>query len=267
MEADLESREGTNATAATPPFMVEDIPEFGRLYSPAGSAPVPHVLVLHGSEGAWSGFAHLQAATLASRGIAALPLGYSVGGNFWNAGQIENVALERTVAALNALRARARSTGKVGIYGASRGAEHALLVAVLTATDSTEHAPDAVAVHAAPDVICGAFDGREWRDPGDPGWQAWDPARRAWTWKGSSEALLPSQPIEIQRYPGPLLISGGLNDTMWSSAMSRRLADRYATGGRVAEELVFPREGHNLSAEATMLRDERVSAFFVRHLV
>lgn len=251
---------------ATSPTMIEDIPSLGRLYSPAGNAAVPHVLVLHGSEGAWSGFAHLQAAIFSTRGIAALPLGYSIGGNLWNAGQIENVPLERTAAALDALRHCPRSTGKVGIYGVSRGAEHALLLAVLMATDSTLHAPDAVAVHAPPDVICGAFDAREWRDPGDPGWQAWDPARRAWTWKGSSEALLPSQPIEIQRYPGPLLISAGEKDTTWSSAMSGRLANRYATGGQTADQLLFPDDGHVLSAEATMLRDKKISAFFTQHL-
>ena len=251
---------------ATQPFMIVDLPGLGRLYEPPGNTRVPHVLVLHGSEGAWSGFAHLQAAGFAARGIAALPFGYSVGGNGWNAGQIENVPIDRTAAALDALRSRPRTTGKVGAYGASRGAEHALLLAVLMATDGTMRAPDAVAVHAAPDVICGAFNAKEWRDSGDPGWQAWDPARRAWTWKGTSESLLPTQPIEIERYPGPLLISAAGNDTTWSSAMSWRLADRYATGGRVAELLAFHGEDHILSAEATMVRDARLSAFFAEHL-
>ena len=31
--------------------------------------------------------------------------------------------------------------------------------------------------------VCGAFDARRWRDKGDPGWQTWDPAERAWTWR------------------------------------------------------------------------------------
>lgn len=109
------------------PAKIEDIPGLGRLYAPAGHAAVPHVLALHGSEGVWSGFAHLQAAIFAASGIAALPFGYSVGGNLWNAGLIENVPLDRTAAALNTLRSRPRSTGKVGVYGVSRGAEHALL--------------------------------------------------------------------------------------------------------------------------------------------
>lgn len=115
-------------------------------------------------------------------------------------------------------------------------------------------------------MICGAFDAREWRDPGDPGWQAWDPARRAWTWEGSSEALMPSQPIAIDDYPGPLLISAGEKDTTWSSKMSKRLSERYAAGGKTAEQLLFPEAGHMLSAKATMLRDEKISVFFLQHL-
>ncbi|MGR5254604.1 alpha/beta hydrolase family protein, partial [Vibrio astriarenae] len=70
----------------------------------------------------------------------------------------------------------------------------------------------------------------------------------------------------IEQYPGPLLISAAENDTTWSSAMSWRLADRYATGGRIAELLAFPGEDHILSAEATMVRDARLSAFFAEHL-
>lgn len=247
--------------------MIVDIPGLGRLYEPPGEHCAPHVLVLHGSEGAWSGFAHLQAASFAARGIAALPFGYSVGGNIWNAGQIENIPIDKTAAALDALRNRPRSSGQAGVYGVSRGAEHALLLAVLMATDGAMHPPDAVAVHAPPDVICGAFNAKEWRDPGDPGWQAWDPARRAWTWKGRSDGLVPTQPIEIQRYPGPLLISTGTDDATWSSAMSQRLADRYAAGGKTAEILAFAGEGHILSADAKMVHDARVSAFLVRHLV
>ena len=115
-------------------------------------------------------------------------------------------------------------------------------------------------------MICGAFDAREWRDPGDPGWQAWDPARRAWTWEGSSEALMPSQPIAIDGYPGRLLISAGEKDTTWSSKMSKRLSERYAAGGKTAEQLLFPEAGHMLSAKATMLRDEEISVFFMQHL-
>lgn len=48
-------------------------------------------MVLHGSEGAWSGYSFLTAAILAAHGYLAVPFGYSVGGNLWNAGDILDV--------------------------------------------------------------------------------------------------------------------------------------------------------------------------------
>ncbi len=189
-------------------------PRPGASLQPTRRGPFPTVMVLHGSEGAWSGYSYLNAA------ILAVPFGYSMGGNAWNAGNIQDVPLDRTAEALAALHALPIS-GKVGLYGVSRGAEHALLCTSLMARDEVLGLPDAVAVHAPSDVICGAFIGANWRDSGDPGWQAWDPALRAWTWKGVSDALLPTMPIEIERYAGPLLLTHGANDTMWSADMTR----------------------------------------------
>ncbi len=165
------------------------------------------------------------------------------GGNAWNAGNILDVPLDRTAEALSALHALPIS-GKVGLYGVSRGAEHALLVTSLMARDEVPELPDAVAVHAPSDVICGAFIGANWRDTGDPGWQAWDPALRAWTWKGASDALLPTMPIEIERYVGPLLLTHGANDTMWSADMTRRLAARLRLHGRTPEVHILPGQDH-----------------------
>ena len=170
------------------------LPGWGITYGPPGGGPFPAVMVLHGSEGAWSGYSYLNAAILAAHGFLAFPLGYSTGGNLWNAGDIVEVPLDRTVKALAALRAFKPGSGKVGLYGVSRGAEHALLVASLMARDKMAGLPDAVAAHAAPDVVCGAFVGAAWRDKGDPGWQPWDPGQRAWTWRGTSEELLPTTP-------------------------------------------------------------------------
>lgn len=138
-----------------------------------------------------------QCVLLAAHGFLAFPFGYSQGGNVWNAGSIHEVSLDRSAAALEALRGFDVSSGRVGLYGVSRGAEHALLLTSLMARDGVPGIADAVAAHSPPDCICGAFDGRIFRDVGDPGWQAWDGTQRAWNWRGSSEALLPTQPIEI----------------------------------------------------------------------
>jgi hypothetical protein len=41
------------------------LPGLGPSYGPPGEGPFPTVMVLHGSEGAWSGFSHLTAAIIA----------------------------------------------------------------------------------------------------------------------------------------------------------------------------------------------------------
>ena len=147
----------------------------GQSYGPPGDGPFPSVMVLHGSEGAWSGYSYLTAAILAAHGFLAVPFGYSAGGDVWIAGDIRDVSLDRTAEALVALHALPL-LGKAGLYGGYRGAEHVLLVTSLMVRDGVPGLADAVAVHAAPNVICGAFVGASCRDSGDPRWWAWDPA-------------------------------------------------------------------------------------------
>lgn len=242
------------------------LPDWGTLYKPSGNGPFPAILLLHGSEGGWAGWMDCEAAILAAHGFLALPLRYSSGGNPWNAGNIRDVALDRTVAALVALRGAAECNGKVGIYGASRGAEHALLLTSLMARDGVAPLPDALAAHAPSDVVCGAFVGARWRDEGDPGWQVWDPADRAWTWRGSSDGLLPTTPIEIERYDGPLFLSAGTADEVWSAEMMRRLATRYAQNRRAPEVHAYQGQGHILDSEAENQHRAALIGFFRNHL-
>ncbi|WP_024588865.1 prolyl oligopeptidase family serine peptidase [Aliihoeflea sp. 2WW] len=242
------------------------IPEWGTTYGPPGDGPFPSVLVLHGSEGALSGWSHRTAAILAAHGFLAFPFGYSKDGNAWNAGNIIDVSLDRTVEALDALREFGFSNGKTGLYGLSRGGEHALLLTSLMARERLPNLPDAVAAHAPSDVVCGAFDARRWRDAGDPGWQSWDPADRAWTWRGSSDALLPTTPIEIERYDGPVFLSHGTQDRVWSADMTRRLADRLERNGRRPEVHLYEGQDHTPGSDAENRHFELLLAFLDRHL-
>jgi dipeptidyl aminopeptidase/acylaminoacyl peptidase len=241
------------------------VPDLGWGYGPPGDGPFPAILLLHGSEGRWSGMSYRNAAILAAHGFLAVPFGYSNGGNSWNAGNITDVPLDRTVEALATLRAFDLSGSRIGIYGVSRGGEHALLLASLMARDGVAGLPDAIAVHSAPDVICGAFNAKGWRDSGDPGWQPWDPANRAWTWRGSSEELLPTTTIEIERFDGPLFLSHGTQDTVWSVEMTRRLSDRLARHGRTPEVHFYEGQNHALG-EAENEHHERLIGFFSHHL-
>lgn len=242
------------------------LPEFGTTYGPPGDGPFPAVMVLHGSEGGRSGWSHRNAVLLAAHGFLAFPYPYSKGGNAWNAGAIADVALDRTAEALAALRAFAPVGSKVGLYGVSRGAEHALLLASLMVRDGIAGVPDAIAVHSVPDVVCGAFDGRRWRDVGDPGWRPWDPGERAWTWRGSSDGLLPTSPIEIERFEGPLFLSHGTQDKVWSVEMTRRLADRLHQHGRAPEVHYYEGEDHIPRSEAENEHHDRLLAFLARTL-
>ncbi len=213
-----------------------------------------------------SGWAHRTAAILAANGFLCYPHSYSKGGNAWNAGHIEDVEILRTAEALAALRKLAPGNGKVAVYGVSRGAEHALLLASLMAQDEMDGLPDAIACLAAPDVICGAFDARSYRDIGDPGWQAWDPSRRAWTWNGSSDDLLPTTPIEIERYPGPLFLSVGLEDRTWSPDMTRRLEERRKTADLPCEAHYYDGEGHVPGSEGENKHHGLLASFLQRTL-
>lgn len=242
------------------------LPDWGTTYGPPGDGPFPAIMILHGSEGAWSGWSHRNAILLAAHGFVAFPFGYSQGGNAWNAGSIREVPLDRSVAALDALRGLDITSGCVGLYGVSRGAEHALLLTSLMAREGMPGMADAVAAHSPPDCICGAFDGRTFRDPGDPGWQAWDSAQRAWTWRESSEALLPTMAIEIERYAGPLFLSHGTADSMWSVEMTRRLEARLQAHGRTPEVHYYEGEDHILRSEAENMHHAHLIDFFERHL-
>lgn len=243
------------------------VPEWGTTYGPSGKGPFPAVMVLHGSEGALSGWSHRNAVLLAAHGFLAFPFGYSKGGNAWNAGSIEEVSLDRSVAALTALRAFPYAGGKLGVYGVSRGAEHALLLTALMRRDGVDGVPDAVAAHSAPDVICGAFDARRYRDSGDPGWQTWDPASRAWSWRGSSDDLMPTQPIEIERFEGPLFLSHGTADRVWSVEMTRRLEARLKAHGRKPEVHYYEGQDHIPNSDGENDHHDLLISFFQRHLI
>jgi len=111
------------------------LPDWGTTYGPPGDGPFPAIVILHGSEGGWAGWSHRMAVILAAHGYLAYPHTYSRGGNGWNAGSIKDVSLDRTVQALEALRAFPFAAPRLGLYGVSRGAEHALLVSTLMAAD------------------------------------------------------------------------------------------------------------------------------------
>ncbi|WP_281685661.1 alpha/beta hydrolase family protein [Thalassobaculum salexigens] len=236
-------------------------------YSPPGDGPFPAILVLHGSEGGWSGWSHRNAVLLAANGFLAYPFAYSRSGNFWYAGDIVDVPLDQTETAIAELRGNSLSNGRIGLFGVSRGAEHALLLSALMARDGVSGQPEAVAAHSPSDVICGGFEPNVTRPWTDPKQASWDPAKLSWTWRGSADGLMPATPIEIERYAGPLLISHGTEDKVWTVDCTRRLEARLKAAGRDPEIYYYEGENHGLQPDAENQNNTRLLSFFTRHLV
>jgi len=238
----------------------------GMVYRPEGKGPFPGIMILHGSEGGWSGWSHRTAVLMAAHGFITLPFSYSRNGNYWNSGDIIDIPLENTIDVWEAFY-QSELTGRAGVLGSSRGAEHALLMTSLIVTETAGPLPDALAVHSAPDVICGGFRGAYFRDKGDPGWTAWDPAESAWCWQGSSENLKPSTPIELECYPGPLFLSHGEKDSVWSVDMTKRLEARLVAAGRAPEVHYYPDQDHIPVLHGENIHHQNLLTFFERYLL
>ncbi|MGF3023596.1 alpha/beta hydrolase family protein [Methylobacterium aquaticum] len=222
------------------------------------------MLLLHGAEGPNRRWTETMAMFLASQGFVAAPFPYSRGGNEQHSGDIVEVELAETVEAFSLMRADPRVSGPMGLWGISRGAEHALLLVSLMARDGTPNLPRAVAVLAATDVIWAAFRAA-YTDPRHP--EPIDWTKRAWLWHGSSDGLEPRTPIAIEHYDGPLHISHGEADKTWSVEGTRRIEARLLAHGRTPEMRYYPGQGHGLGPEAASLDRMRVADFFRRTLV
>ena len=248
-------------------YEVEYLPSpLGTLmFAPKGVAKAPGIVLLHGSNGQNSGWSFLQAFDFATEGFVAMPFGYDQGGDSWFAGDIHNAELAETAEAIRALRGDYRINGKVGLYGASRGAEHALLLVSLMSDDPAAQAdsPDAVAVHAPSDFIVGAFIADCWH----PRINApHDETKLAWQWRGSTDGLAPDTLIPVERYAGPLQISHGEEDEVWSVERTQRLETRLSTAGRLPTIYYYPGQGHTIFGNDANLDRQRLKAFFRTHL-
>lgn len=246
------------------PVSTREGPRGNTIYVPERQGPNPGIILLHGSEGSWNGWISVQALTFAMHGFVTLALPYGKGGNPWHASDIHEIDLERTVEAMNALRAHSAVQGrKLGLYGVSRGAEHALLLTSLMVRDGVAGLPDAVAVHSPSDTITGAFISGAFK-PKDR--EVWDPSKRAWRWRGASDGLMPTMPIEIERFAGPLFISHGEADDVWSVECTRRIEARLKAAGRKPEIHYYANEKHGFRAETRNIQNARLLDFFTRTL-
>ena len=252
-----------------------EVAGLGHLYAPAGEGRHPAILLLHGSEGALGWLGHRDAAIFAAHGYLALPFAYAVGGNPWIGGDIWSVALDATERAMAALRAHPRCKGRLGVYGWSRGAEHALLATGLMAEAGSPHLPDAVAAHAPPDLVHGAWRNLFYRHPeaGDPiapppAWGFMEErvvaGLPAWTWRG--RPVPEGAAIPIEAFAGPVFLSVGEDDELWPPDMAPRLAERLRAAGRDVELHSYPGQPHMPDPAGWNTHLANLLAFFGRAL-
>lgn len=229
------------ACARTPQMPPGGAPAAGfpgtLVYTPSQPAHVA-VVVLHGSEGGRAPYAPWLASQLADQGFEAAAFCWF--GCEGLPDRIQRISLDRTVEFLRWFEEGPAKGLPVVLYGASRGAEHALLLASLL---SDTELIDGVASHAGTDTVVAGFDpSTQGPIPIEGGYDA------AWIWKGAplfGERAMPfgSGPrIEIERYPGPVWLSHGDADPLWPADRSRSLAR--SRGTLPTEIHLWPGEGH-----------------------
>lgn len=228
----------------------------GRIFYPRGRDRRPGVLVLGGSEGGFGG--DDVAALLASRGYVALSLAYFGADGLPAA--LERIPLEHFVAAIDSLRGDPRVRGdRIAVFGTSKGAEAALLLAAHDARVRAvvAYAPSAVAwscICADPRAPSWTLGGRP--VPFVPGGA--DPAYRPapgspirpvvnYRYRMRAPAIVQAASIPVERIAGPVLLVAGQEDALWPSAWSAEaIAARLRERGfrhRVVR-LIYPGAGH-----------------------
>jgi dienelactone hydrolase len=234
----------------------------GVLYEPGDGRAHPGLIVLGGSEG---GFSESEAAMFASRGFTALSLAYF--GVDRLPPTLQKIPIEYFGRAIEWMRRRREVNGGfVGIYGASRGAEAALITAATYSVGAViARSPSHVRWEG---VTAGHF-------PGGP----------AWTFDGKPLSYVPnyipfdfaasyvwntvtgrpvqqtplfltdlthckdtgSAEIPVERIAGPVLLLSGRDDQIWpSSMMAARLIKRLRQGSRAYrdENITYDGVGH-----------------------
>ncbi|ARP94480.1 acyl-CoA thioesterase/bile acid-CoA:amino acid N-acyltransferase family protein [Bordetella genomosp. 13] len=240
----------------------------GSLYTPATPGPHPAIVVLNGSGG---GINESRAALFASRGYAALALGYF--GAPGLPSHISQTPLEYFEKGLQWLRDEVRPAhGFIAVSGQSRGGELSLLLGATypgLVSAVIGYVPSSV-VHSvlnagrpgegrfAPTwMLRGEPVPHVWQDNAATDWSGIDslpePRRQAQAFVDAQRdaAAVARARIPVERIAGPVLLISGGDDGYWpSTAYSREVAQalREAHHPYPVEHLDYPDAGHAIQA-------------------
>ncbi len=240
----------------------------GTLFLPAGEGPHPAIMILNGSGG---GINEPRAALWASRGVAALALGY-----FGAPGlpkYISNTPLEYFARGLDWLRARVRPKNDfVAVAGQSRGGELALLLGATfpeKVSGVLGYVPSAfvhggqAAADPAPglgrDGPCWTLDGKplvhQWQDNATASWKPYDEAtdmrRNADAMRTAlgDPAAMARARIPVEQIAGPVLLLSGGDDGAWPSDLYSLIVQSSLLAAGHPHEVLWknwPAAGHSI---------------------
>jgi dienelactone hydrolase len=245
---------------------VREGPLVGRLFEPPGG-PHPALLLLAGSNG---GTLNTHAALLAAHGYVTFTLAYFRAPGLPD--DLLEIPLEYLKQGIDWLRARPSVDGdRVGVLGASRGAELALLLAA-----TYPELKAAVAISPSDRVWEAAV-----RSAGKTGIEALKADRTSWTLEGKPLSFMPKTlsadlvarlqsggrfagremmdvrgadpataaraAIPVERIAGPILLVSGGADRMWPSVEMAATIEKRLSAARFPHRvvsLVYPGAGH-----------------------
>lgn len=234
----------------------------GRFFLPQTSDPLAAVLVLGGSDGGL-GYASSVGPHLAARGYAVLALAYFHKGPLPKA--LTEIPLEYFDAAVRWLENHPRVIPtRLGVFGFSKGAEAALLLA-------SRNASVRAVVAAAPS--CVAWEGlNRWLPAGRSSWSAngmpvpYSPYDRSieksspiamYTRSLGAAVDMHDTKIPVEKIKGPVLLLSGDGDRLWpSSRMAEQIMVRFEQHGfsHAHQHICYPGAGHAV-APLFRLRD------------
>lgn len=213
-----------------------------HVYFPNDGKTHPSLFFLHGSDGGASGWRDSEAIKWAQRGFIVMPYAYfGVPGGPAGLG---GVPLDRAFAAMRYLRGTPQAKNeKLAVFGTSRGAEMAVLLASLP---DAANLIDAVIAHSPQDRTQASITVQQHgrldfvRD--SMGVQV-----PAWTYR--NRFIPDGSPIALSRFAGPILLTIGTNDEIWPAAGTYAL-ERQLAGRANAQVVRFLGEAHGLSPAA-----------------
>lgn len=257
-----------------------------RYFVPNPSGSHTSVVMLHGSEGGSVPYIESEATILAAQGFAVLTLCYfdCSRGLIGPRRTLKDVEARIVLEAVSWLRSQPYSNGRVAVYGFSRGAELALVAASLDA--GPQERPTGVIAHSPSDRF-NSFFNWSWREPScwicrtascntpPPGpLYTWNPScgpddetrmnfsQSAWLVSGQN---VPSGTrIPVEKYDGPVLLTVGEQDEVWSPDQTRRVEATLRAGGREPEVHYFAGARHVFGGDDENRRRALVLDFLKR---